>query len=607
MYQDKSMRKLIIFILFQCMMFIHHGVYAQKDYRVRSINYAGNNILANDMLEEQFNTSPRKKLHSLLFWKKHAEFSLSVLKNDIDRLKSYYIRNGFLNSHIDYSLDTLKNRKLIDITVLIRENDYVRIDTILFTGTLDSLSRAVLDSIQKNMPSKLSQRFRDEDVFNTENLLLHNFSNAGYPFVQTHYQALLDQQKKWARIIYEIEPGKRSFFGDINISGDTLIPESFISKRILFSKSDLYSQQQINKTQQNIFDTELFQYVIINAIKDSVTDNNIPIEIYVKELPRYALEGGVGYGTEDRIRLSGQITRLSFLGGARRLILKAKTSYWTPFNVELSFIQPDLFIKNLDFSLSPFFEREREESYQIDRIGGGINFLYLLNKKTTVTLSYAVERDNLHELTDLDLDEDELEYNKSILSLGRVYNSTNNKFYPTKGYILDGTISYAGLGFGSDIQYYQLQFSLRNYLALSQKLNLALRIKTGVIQNIQNSDETPIEDRFYAGGASSLRGWSRHAISPVNDEGYAIGGNSLAEISSELRFPIYDIFGGVVFLDVGNVWSDAYQFSPASLHYDAGIGFRVKSPIGPIRLDMASPIIKDSFDFQFFISIGQTF
>ncbi|MGQ1784534.1 MULTISPECIES: outer membrane protein assembly factor BamA [unclassified Saccharicrinis] len=601
------MRNALKFIFFITLLIPALSAYSQKLYRIRGLDFTGNSILSEEVLLEQFNTVPRQKLNRLLFWKKKPEFALTVLKNDIDRLKSYYIRNGFIHPEISYSLDTIKHKKHINILVSILENEYVTVDSIHFKGSTDSLAQAIIAYSQTKIPLKQKQRFKDVDVFKTENILRQNFSNEGYPLLQTTYQILFDKQKKAVNVYFKVDPGNRSFFGDINITGDTLIPETFIRKRILLSKSDLYSQEKINKTQENIFDTDLFQYVIINAMKDSVVENNIPIEVIVKELPRYAFEGGVGYGTEDRLRLSGEMKRLSFLGGARRLILKGKTSYFVPLSIDLNFIQPDLFLNNLDFSFNPFFIREREQSYQIDRVGGGINFLYPLNKKIKVNLTYAIERDNLTELNDLQLDESELKHDKSILTVGSVYNSTNNRFYPRQGYKMDGTLSYAGLGFGHDIQYYQFQLSLRNYSALTENLILALRFKTGVIQNIQNSDETPIEERFYAGGASSLRGWTRHGISPVDQEGFAIGGNTLMEASAELRFPIYDIFGGVVFMDVGNVWSDSYQYSMASLHYNAGLGFRIKSPIGPIRLDMASPVIKDAFDFQFFISIGQTF
>ncbi|MCW3806152.1 outer membrane protein assembly factor BamA [Plebeiibacterium marinum] len=598
----------IVIICFFCV-FAHYNAKAQTNYRIKTLNFKGNDYLTTEQLKDQLNTTSRKKLDKLLFWKKNPVFVLNILTDDISRLKNYYIRNGFLQPEITYKLDTTqrKSKSLITININIEEKDFVIIDSINICGLLNESTKKIIDSTKNNLELKKDSRFIDKDILGAENSILQNLLNVGYPLATIQKEIKLDKNRGKALINFNVNPGHRCYFGNIRVSGNRLIPEKFIRKQILFSKSNIYNQLLINKTQQNIYDTDLFQYVIINALKDSIKENYVPIEISVKEHPRWSFEGGIGYGTEDRVRLSGQVSKLSFLGGARRLVLNAKTSYFVPLNIDIKFIQPNLLLNHLDFSLNPFFIREREQSYQIDRIGGGLNFLYHFSKRTKFNLTYAFEHDRLNEINDLQLDSEELIHNKSIVSLGGLYNATNNRFYPSKGVIIDGSISYSGLGFGYDMHYYQIQSSLRQYISLSNHLILALKLKSGVIQNVFNSPETPLEERFYAGGAISLRGWERHKISPVNQDGFAIGGNTLLETSTEIRFPIYDIFGGVIFFDAGNVWPLSYQANLSSLHYNTGIGFRIKSPIGPIRLDMASPIIKDSFDFQFFISIGQTF
>jgi outer membrane translocation and assembly module TamA len=81
----------------------------------------------------------------------------------------------------------------------------------------------------------------------------------------------------------------------------------------------------------------------------------------------------------------------------------------------------------------------------------------------------------------------------------------------------------------------------------------------------------------------------------------------MLEAGVELRFPVYDILHGAVFADAGNVWSPSYRYSLSDIHYDAGVGLRVKTPIGPVRLDFATPVINDKAGLQFFISVGNAF
>ncbi len=579
--------------------------YAQKSYRVKNIHIEGNEILTDESLFKQMNTLPAKKLDKLLFWKRRQLFTLSVFDDDIERLKSYYLRNGFASSKISYAIDSVKRK--VNLHIKIVESDFIKINQLNYVISGDSIAQFIVDSIKPSLPIKENRRFKDDDIFKTKELLEKSFEKYGYPFANIDYKIQLNKEHTLSDVAYHIDSEKKYYFGNISILGDTLTPRKFIHKYIAFSSNQTYNQPNIDKTQQRLFDTELFHYVIIKSIKDSIQDNKIPVEIWLKELPHWQFEGGVGFGTEDRLRLSAQLTRLSFFGGTRRLIFKAKTSHFVPLHLELKFIQPDLWLENLDMIVKPFFLREREPSFMIDRFGGSLNFIYEFNKRLSINLGYAVERDQIQELNELQLNEDELNHEKSIISIGSDYNTTNSKFYPTKGYKLSGSLSYAGLGFGEDIHYYQTVLSWYKYHELSKAISLAFRLKSGIMQATENSSQTPIEERFFAGGASSLRGWSRHSISPVNADGFATGGNTILETSAEVRFPIYDIFGGVVFTDIGNVWLETFEYDFYNLRYNAGVGIRVKSPIGPIRLDMASPVIKDSFNFQFFISIGQTF
>jgi outer membrane protein insertion porin family len=191
--------------------------------------------------------------------------------------------------------------------------------------------------------------------------------------------------------------------------------------------------------------------------------------------------------------------------------------------------------------------------------------------------------------------------------VGISQNSTDDLFSPTKGGKIKGHLTYMGLGFQSRYHYFRAETQINRYLEIFPKWILAGKIRMGFIQSLKENQSTPIEDRFLIGGASSLRGWGRHQISPVNQAGNIIGGNSMLETSIELRFPIYDIFSGVLFTDIGNVWRNTFNYDMTQLNYNAGLGFRVSTPIGPVRLDMATPVFDEPFRLQLFISIGHAF
>lgn len=362
------------------------SLFSQKDHRIRNVVFKGNEILDDADLLTQFNTKPKKSLEKLFFWKKNPDLILSILQEDTARLRSFYNRNGFLHPVIKLDLDTSGLRKLIKVIVKIEENAFVKVGNIdINIENPDSSGARLLDSLQKKLTIRTGLRFQDNNVFKAQNLLEKTFSDHGYPFTRVDYEIDMRDSNRIADITFIIKPGERSYFGQTEIIGDTIVPEAFIRKYLLFNEGMLYSQKKVDQTQQDLFGTELFQYVVVTSRKDSVEMNRIPIEILLKELPVWNLETGFGYGSEDRLRLSGQLTKLGFLGGARRLIVNAKTSYFNPIGVDLRFIQPDIFAPNLDLVLNPYFSREKELSYHFDRFGGGLSFLYKLARRVSST------------------------------------------------------------------------------------------------------------------------------------------------------------------------------------------------------------------------------
>jgi outer membrane protein assembly complex protein YaeT len=575
--------------------------------RVKGVHFEGNDILEDDELLDQMNTQPKKSLEKILFWKKRPDFIMSAFEADIDRLRSYYQRNGFLDPEISFSIDSLRSGKLVDLTITIAENEFVRNGRIRIDLTGDMAAAPIMDSVRSVIPLKTGERFTDENVFLTENMITDAFSDNGYPFISADYNINVNRDSLIADVFFNASTGNKSFFGDVTITGDSLIPERFIKKYQRFSTGEMYSQQKVDSTQQDLYGTNLYQYVVLTSKKDSVEENRIPVEIVVKELPRWKLETGIGYGSEDRIRLAAELTRRNFLGGARKLILDVKTSYFLPFSFDIRFVQPDFLLPKLDLIINPFYLRERRPGYRIDRGGGGVNLVYKITRKLDANLSYAFEHDRIIEILDTRLDPSELKHNKSVFSLGSRYNSTNDLFYPSTGYKIEVTTSLAGLGYRNAVHYYKAEATFIKYFSLAEDLVLATKIKTGVIETTRREQRTPVEERFLLGGASSLRGWPRFGISPLTENGVALGGNTMLEGSAELRFPVYEIVHGAVFADAGNAWRNSYQYDLESIHYNAGIGLRIRTPIGPLRLDFATPVISDNFSFQFFISIGHAF
>ena len=584
---------------------------AQDNAIINKIRFTGIDSIQKEILLKQMNTKARPFTGKLTFWKKSARFSHFTFDEDLLKLKKHYQQNGFLNVAISYDLHPKKRNKKIDILIHIKKGRPISIGEINYLLNGTSANIQFLDSIKTLVPIKTDKLFQDDKVIASENLIYETFSKKGYPFVKLEKNINLDEEQGLADINFTISPGNKSYFGKINVSGDSLINKSYILKHVNIKKGEVFSHTRLEMTQEELFDMNLFRYVTIRAIMDRVESDAVPISIQMKELPRWSLKVGVGYGTEDKIRTSILLKRLNFLGGGRTLLINGQHSYFNPLSIESKFIQPDVWSKNLDLILNPFFSREREDSYEVDRLGISVTLQKQFTKKSSAFISYSYGKDKVdlsNSTSSLSIeDEDKLNHNKSGISLGYRKNTTNNLFSPERGWKYEGTLTFMGLGFNSQYHYYKILTELAYFYPISKSIVFAGKLKNGIIEPTQGDSQTPIQDRFLMGGALSLRGWGRNQISPVSDSGNKLGGNSMLEASTELRFPLYGIFSGTAFIDFGNAWLNSWQFNLSELQYDAGLGLRIKTPVGPIRLDVASPIFDGKFRTQFFITIGHAF
>lgn len=585
--------------------------FAQKKPVIKKVVFEGNATLSDEDLAGQMNTESLTFLDKLQFWKPGPTFSKYTLDDDIDRLKSYYQRNGFLHPAIHYSLDSNRVGRRISVLIHIKEGRPYLVNRINIHDDTLRLDSAIVNGAKKKFPVKVGKRFVDQDVYQSEDKLTSAYTNKGFPLVNVKRDIQVDTSAHSVDLQFQVKPGPKAWFGKVTFKGDSLVPVKFIRNKLRFSPGDRFSQKQLQLTQQKLFNTELFSYVVVRAQTDSIQGDSIPVTVYLKEKPRWLLQAGVGYGTEDRVRVSAEVTRLHFLGGARRLIFNGKHSHFLPFSFDTKFIQPDIFRDNLDFILNPFYIRENETGFEVDRLGTGVTFQQTFSSGTAGYLMYSLEKDRLTNkaaaAVDSTVNPQDSIHNKSGITVGVSRNTTNDVFDPTDGWKLDTYVTYMGVGFQSKYHYVKVESDVRHYIPFNENWVFAARLRAGVIRPIKGDRQSPLEDRFLLGGANSLRGWGRNQVSPVNENGVPIGGNSVLEGSAEVRFPVYEIFGGAAFMDFGNVWPKAFNYNLGGLKYDVGLGVRVETPIGPIRLDLATPVFENKFRTQFFISIGQAF
>jgi outer membrane protein insertion porin family len=202
----------------------------------------------------------------------------------------------------------------------------------------------------------------------------------------------------------------------------------------------------------------------------------------------------------------------------------------------------------------------------------------------------------------------------SSLAFSLTYDTRDNVFNPQKGYVVNATVEDAGGVFGGDKEFWKSTASVSYYYTFFDKIVLEAKGRIGVADAYGSTNDVPIYERYYAGGANTIRGYKERYVGPRDSSsGEPIGGDTILIGNLEVTFPLYEkIIKGAVFYDVGNVWPKIDDFLDNATQFKSGVGVgvRVKTPLGPVKVDYGYPIAKnydDKREGQFYFSMSRGF
>ncbi|HUJ61698.1 MAG TPA: BamA/TamA family outer membrane protein [Kofleriaceae bacterium] len=467
--------------------------------------------------------------------------------------------------------------------------------------------------------------------------------DAGYAHVQLDAGVIADRAQHLAIARYVIDPGTRCTFGAIAINGVTGALRSAAAARVTIKPGTPYTAEAIADTQRALYALDRFSTVRVDVPRNS-TDTVLPVTITLSEANAHEIRAGGGFGVDPinySVRLRAQYTQVGWPFPLSSIsidlrpaytLLRSTCDWYKPLDCQReprlrllgTFTEQDFLIPKLTAQLETGADFLTIEAYTIEslfhtRLGLAMPIVssrlqarvgWLLGWYTFADPSSLLDATIQHELG-IDHIERLGEYTQALtLDLRDDPLDTHYGAYAELR-IAEGT-PYAGGAY----RFVQLTPEARGYLPIGP-LVLAARLRVGKIYG-----DVPPTERYYAGGASSDRGFPERQLSPVVTDAttgaqVVIGGASLVETGAELRVPVGKLYGqpaGVVaFVDGGDVRdTDAVDWT--ELHWAVGLGFRWSVlPVGPFRLDFAYRVGHDAVDepklgrFEWFVSVGETY
>lgn len=380
----------------------------------------------------------------------------------------------------------------------------------------------------------------------------------------------------------------------MRFSGADNYPEPFLRRYLAFDSGEVYSQARLGQTQLNFLDSDRFKEIRLLPDRAAAVDEHIPVEVALEPSSAKRLRPGIGYGTDTGARLSLQFQNLNVFERGHELTLEMNLSQVRQ-TLGAAYVWPDLKSLNSYTALRVGVEQEDVDAYETRKIYTEVERARELgrNSKGSVYTQVFYE--------DFDVADEQEGLMMIVPGLRFSHRGYRDLIRPRKGYRYSLELRGGHQWAGSDTGLLQLLMAGNFMLPLPGRFTLFVRGEgAGTLQN-EPVQDVPVSLRFFAGGDQSVRGYAYKSLGPEDDDGEVVGGKHLLVGSIELERALGDNWGVAAFYDVGNAFD---SFSEYHLAEGVGVGVRRYTPIGPVRLDIATDISEPDPGFRFHLSIG---
>ena len=562
---------------------------------IQKIVFTGNKQIKTSDLKKLMATKQRNILSIIT---KTGTLDEDVLKNDLQLLNAYYYDHGYLETKISQPKIDLSNPKKIRIEIEIVEGPQYHLGDIDFKGDLLPTKETLFKVLKIKRGAVYSNTAIRRDV----NALMEKYANQGYAYVEINPETSIDNKNLLVNLTFEIDKKKRVSFEKIQIVGNTKTRDKVIRRELRVAEGELYSSANLNKSRDRLKRTGYFKEVDFSSSRGS-TEEKINLDVKVEEAPTGALSVGVGYSTLEGVVGSISLSDRNLFGLGYSGVLKVGLG-WETQNFRLSFTDP--YFLGYPFSAGIDFYHENIQyfdTYSYKVTGGDIRFGKELTDTININLMYKLENVNVYDVApsaSVYIKEQRGSSTTSAISLAPSIDTRDDFFNPRRGNKSGILIQSAGGILGGDNDFVKIIGQTSWFFPLPLKTTLNLRAQAGAIFPYSGK-AVPVYEKFYVGGASTVRGFEYGMAGPTDYYGTPIGANYMVVFNTELIFPLSREIGlrGALFFDIGKGWGTD-SVKPSYCRTDpklcvvrnrgiaigAGPGIRWFSPFGPINIDI---------------------
>jgi outer membrane protein insertion porin family len=564
---------------------------------------------------------------------------LEAVGRDVSRLTALYRQSGYFGSTVIPEVEDLAPADGVRLTFHVQRGPAIVLDTLIVEG-MEGIADP--DSLAATLRLQPGDMFELPELLASSEEVASLLRRRGHAYAEVLRNYSVDVERRRATAWLVAVPGPQVTVDSVVVTGLDVLDHSTVRRQLVVGEGDLLRLSRLRESQRNLYDLEMVQFALVTVAPDTLQldpadESTATVLIQITEADEHLVEAIAAFGTQDCIRTGAQWVDRSFLQGATRLTLSGTVSRLAS---QLCEPRDTLFDRGVDYRFSgelvqPYFMTPRNRlmaNVFAERVtmpglfrrtaqGGRLALSHRLGARENLSVTADAEHRETDAIPVLYCYAFAVCTPEDILALGQprwrnalganwYRNRANHPVNPTHGHALTSSLLWSSPVLGSDYDFVRGSGEVSFYRSIAPRWVFATNLRLGSFltrTSLEVDDFVPPEERFYAGGANSVRGYSRNQLGPgvwlyegtappdtidgsLPVQFFPTGGTAVAVANAELRFPAPGLghrAGLVAFVDAGRIAIEPLWIMDTPWRVTPGMGVRVETPVGPARIDLA--------------------
>jgi outer membrane protein assembly complex protein YaeT len=605
--------------------------------RIRHIEIRGNEAVGDGKIRSILTV----KSPSLFRPFRATRFRREFLDADVRAVTLYYRSLGYLQAKVTGDTSFDKGYRNASIRITVSEGRPTIVRALHFKAS-ETLSR---ERLRGAIRTKVGKPYNEFQVRDDREALRAFLQDLGYLTASVADSSRFDSLD--AALTFDIREGREMHLREVSVSGNEKTETRIVARELVLRTGDLVRRQKLLESQKKLYESGLFLDATIRTVVMDSSAGVVDLLVNVRERKDSWIGFGVGYSSRDLARLSGEWGNRNIGGAGRRLTAQTQfglslDSLFTRGKMppvgenvsQLSWREPWFLGTRTPLQFTGYYEFSKQKTF--DQSIWGLKSTARRDLSTAARVFLTAEN---RWVTTTDSTLVRERYTTRLLDLRHERDTRDDFFDPGRGTLQQSLVEYSGGFLGGQSTFGKASLGAAWYSTLNSRMVIAWRARSGVIEPVRSqlggaaADslevlKVPFEDRFFAGGASTVRGYPEQLLGrvvKVGGKSQPLGGLAMLVANVELRVRLIWLFSAAFFVDGGNVWADRREFklsrlagefdggdpSDLDVKYGAGVGLRARTPVGPLRVDYGQKIGRSRRNaarpYEFHLSVGQAF